>query len=56
MESFETDIQMRVTDKDEQLEQRAEELCEQVYALQATEGRLHQAMPVTRLFDVIKDS
>lgn len=56
MESFETDIQMRITDKAEQLEQRAEQLCEQVYALQATESRLHQAMPVTRLFELVKDS
>jgi hypothetical protein len=56
MESFEADIQTRITDKAEQLEQKAEGLCEQVYALQATESRLHQAMPVTRLFDVVKDS
>ena len=56
MESFETNIQTRITGKGEQLEQRAEELCEQVYALEATESRLHQAMPVTRLFDVVKDT
>jgi len=56
MENFEKDIEAKMGAKAGKLEQRAEGLCEQVYALQATESQLHLAVPAMREFDLVKDS
>lgn len=55
-EQFERDIETKVKGRAERLEQRAEGLCDQVYALQATESRLHLEVPETRPFDLVKET
>jgi hypothetical protein len=54
--NLEKDIETRVAAQAEALGRRAENLCDQVYALQATESQLHMKLPVTRSFDLVKDS
>ena len=55
-EQFEADIEARVASKAEALESRADGLCEQVYALQSAESRLHAQVPATRDFDLVRDA
>jgi hypothetical protein len=55
-EQFERDIEEEVTKKAQKLERRAEGLCDEVYALQAVESRMHRDIPATRGFDMVKES
>jgi hypothetical protein len=49
-------MESKIADRASELEQRADGLCEQVYALQASERRLHLEIPATRVFDLVKGS
>ena len=56
MSNVERDIEARIQAKAENLEERAEGLCDQVYALRAVESQLHREVRVTRQFWVIRDA
>lgn len=53
-EQFERDIEAEVMVKARKLEERAEGLCDEVYALQAVESQMHVKIPATRGFDMVK--
>jgi hypothetical protein len=55
-QQLEQTMESKIADRASELEQRADGLCEQVYALQASERRLHLEIPATRVFDLVKGS
>ncbi len=56
MAEFEETVESRVAAKAKALEERAQGLCDQIYALQASESALHVNVPQTRQFDLVKEA
>lgn len=55
-QALERNIEQQLAPQIQSIKESAEELCSEVYALQAAESKLHESLPETRSFNLVTDS